>query len=230
MNERTALSVLSMLKENGMVPDPYAAKKPDNVYTVTSLYLDSPILADYNDKAGGFLNRKKIRVRIYTPILAEATPEIWLEKKEKYDMLVAKKRILLTHEGYKALMDESYADLLTRFRSSAEGTRILHTIIRARMRPKAIVRYSRLPLVSLSYSDIRITLDSRIETCLAENLWYNPPMIPVAPHTTILEMKFSRVVPHWFRFIRDHHHLERAPFSKYANSLETIYRYHPIPR
>lgn len=219
-----------MLHKNGMVADPHAMQHQGDRYPVTSLYFDSPLLSDYHDKAGGFMERKKIRVRIYTPALTRATPEIWLEKKEKYDMRVAKKRVQLTHEDYKALIDESYAYLLKRFCSSRYGKEIIHTIIRECMKPRAIVRYSRIPLVSRSYSDLRMTLDSRIEACLAEDMWYTPPMTPVAQHAAVLEVKFSRIIPQWFRTMRDHHSLMRTSFSKYTNSLEAIYRYRPIPR
>jgi len=230
MDERIASSVLYMLHEVGMTADSNTEQHHNGRYPVTSLYFDSPFLSDYQDKAGGFINRKKIRVRIYTPVLTNTTPEIWLEKKEKYDMRVSKKRVRLTHEDYKALIDESYAHLLRRSESTRYGTEILHTIIRQQMRPRAIVRYDRTPLVSKSFSDLRITIDSRIEACLAEDMWYTPSMIFVTPHTTVMEVKFSRIIPPWFRQIRDHHNLVRTAFSKYANSLEAMHRYYPIPR
>ena len=66
-----AEAIRARLLRFGMQPDPESTKYPGNIYPVTSLYFDTPNLDDYHDKAGGLLRRKKIRVRIYAPYLAE---------------------------------------------------------------------------------------------------------------------------------------------------------------
>ena len=60
--------------------------------------------------------RKKIRIRIYSPKLTEATEGIWLEKKEKHDMVISKKRIRLTYESYNALIHGPYLKVIEKIR------------------------------------------------------------------------------------------------------------------
>ena len=94
-----------------MEPDPLAARRGGS-YPVTSLYFDTPQLADYYDKSGGYLMRKKLRARIYEPSLRPETPEIWLEIKKKYDMSFEKSRVLISHEDWKNLKNNRYTNLL----------------------------------------------------------------------------------------------------------------------
>ena len=45
--------------------DSYAAKQPDNQYTVRSIYFDSPSLHCFDEKVEGVGNRRKVRLRGY---------------------------------------------------------------------------------------------------------------------------------------------------------------------
>ena len=224
----TTASVLDRLLSYGMRKDP----KHDQGYVVTSLYLDSLRLDDYADKAAGLLDRKKIRVRIYQQNLTAATKEIWLEKKIKHDTLIRKERVLLTHSEYRELSNGSRITLLQKLKARGERhtERILGSIYAKSMKPHIIVRYHRTPLVSLSYGDFRITLDSHIETCLNSDLRYTPFMTPVHNGQTVIEVKSLRELPAWFGVIIRAYGLERITFSKYIESVEALYKYHPIPR
>lgn len=222
--------IKAFLLRHGMQLDPSAAGKPDSSYTVTSLYFDSPTLGDYNDKAGGFLSRKKIRVRIYDPHLTENTKEIWLEKKAKYNMWVAKKRFLLSLQNYKELVGGSRANLLHYYRTNSYAAEILESVIREQMKPQLITRYKRIPLLMPGPADFRITLDSHIETCFSRDLCYTPSMKMVHPGTAIMEVKFGAILPYWFRNMIQQLDLNRASFSKYANAMESLRVYNPIPR
>lgn len=230
MPDRIAQGIHALLLRYGMEPDPSAIHKQDHAYTVTSVYFDSPVLGDYNDKAGGFLSRKKIRVRIYTPTLTEDTPEIWLEKKAKHDMRVRKSRILLPFEGYRTLLNGSRTSFLQHYGKSPHGHEIIHHLIRDQMKPHIIVRYQRAPLVGYGPADFRVTFDSNMETCFSRDLCYTPAMKNVYPGSTIMEVKFSSILPFWFKDMLRRYNLERASFSKYTNALETLRTYNPIPR
>src|SRR3989344_1207603 len=92
LDRNTAWAIRAMLFAHGMEHDPSAKRHLSQNYAVTSLYFDSPTMGDYSDKAGGFLQRKKIRIRIYEPRLTENTKEIWLEKKSKHEMLISRIR------------------------------------------------------------------------------------------------------------------------------------------
>ncbi len=223
-------NIASFLLRHGMQLDPAARQKPGSFYTVTSLYFDSPTLNDYHDKAGGFLSRKKIRVRIYDPFLTENTKEIWLEKKAKYNMWVAKKRALLTFTDYKELMGRSRAGLLRQYGADSYAAETLSHIVREQMKPQLITRYRRIPLLMPGPADFRITLDSRIETCFSRDLRYTAPMKTVHPGTAVLEVKFGTILPGWFRTLLQQYNLSRESSSKYANAMEGLRIYNPIPR
>ena len=217
----------------GMEPDPKSRAFSANTYPVTSLYFDTPSLADYHDKAGGFLRRKKIRIRIYTPSLSEKTPEIWLEKKEKYEMRIVKNRILLNEKDYRDILQGSRLALFSslRNRDAKEAETIFYPLFRGRMRPHLITRYLRTPLTSRKYSDIRITFDSSVETCRSQDLHYTQGMMSILPlGQTIMEVKFSEILPFWFKIILKEFNLSRTSFSKYGKSVEAIYQYNPILR
>lgn len=219
-----------LLLRYGMQPDPSVIQKNDHAYTVTSLYFDSPALDDYKDKAGGFMNRKKIRTRIYGPYLTSETREIWLEKKAKHDMRVNKHRIRLSYDAYQELLNGSRTNLLHRYNGSEFAMEIVSHIVRERMKPVLIVRYKRIPLIMPGPADFRITLDSDIETCYSHDLCYTPSMQLLRPGTTIMEVKFSTILPSWFKGILQRYNLQRSSFSKYANAVELLRTHHPIPR
>lgn len=230
MPDHIARSIHALLLRYGMRPDPSAAERPGHTYTVTSLYLDSPQLNDYYDKAGGFLVRKKVRIRIYEPFLTQTTPEIWLEKKQKHDMLIAKKRIRLSFDAYQKLINGSATSFLREQHASKAGMEIMSCIVREQLKPLLIVRYERAPLLGYGPADLRITFDSNIQTCFSKDLCYTPSMKNVQAGTTVMEVKFSTVLPSWFREITHRYNLVRTSFSKYANSLETLHPFNPLPR
>ena len=97
------------------------------------------------------------------------------------------------------------------------------------MKPIVAVRYVRYPLIASHQSSLRITFDSNIEACAARDLREIPFMERVTD-STVMEVKFSYTLPHWFRLLLCEFDISRTAFSKYGRSVETIYRYHPVPR
>lgn len=228
-----AREIHRQLLNYGMEPDPKSKVYPKNTYPVTSLYFDTPFMADYQDKAGGFLRRKKMRIRIYTHSLSEETPEIWLEKKEKYEMRIAKNRILLDKNDYRDILYGSRLALFSSFKkkNKPEAETIFYSLFRDKMKPNLITRYLRTPLISQRYSGLRITFDSNIEACKSRDLHYTQGMMLILPSNQIvMEVKFSEVLPFWFKTILKGFNLSRTSFSKYGKSVEAIYQYNPIPR
>ncbi len=217
-----ARGIRNRLLAVGMTHDSNASG-PNNSYIVNSLYFDTPTLEDYSDKDDGFLERKKIRIRIYTPKLTQETKEIWLEKKEKYEMLIFKRRVLLTLDAYDAIMRGSYL-------SAIKGVSEFYDLIRESMRPHIEVRYVREPLIWPQQSNVRITFDSNIEAAKNSDLRLTRLFRHVLVGKTIMEVKFLGALPYWYHKILKDFNLERTPFSKYGRAVETIYRYHPIPR
>ncbi|MEK7481104.1 MAG: polyphosphate polymerase domain-containing protein [Patescibacteria group bacterium] len=216
-----AEAIRARLLRFGMEPDPESAKYPHHIYPVTSLYFDTPTMSDYHAKAGGFLRRKKIRVRIYAPYLI--VHPIWLEKKEKHEMLVSKKRVRLTQEDYDNLLYGSRLALV-------QNHPLFLPLLTDGMRPTAMVSYQREPFISPYQSNLRITFDAHIEACLTHDLRVPMPMTAIAKDSVIMEVKFSFGIPFWFRLILAEFNLRRQSFSKYGEAMEALYRFHQIPR
>ncbi|MFC1756619.1 polyphosphate polymerase domain-containing protein [Patescibacteria group bacterium] len=202
MNEQKAISVLSVLKKLGMRPDPKSCSGGDNSYIVSSLYFDSWAWKDYQDKVGGFLSRKKIRLRFY----GDEPKDIWAEIKRKQDMSILKER---SHEIKKPL---------------------LMYIIKEGLKPKVLVRYKRRPLVFGNSNNLRITFDSNIETCKTSSFFYNKSMFPVGKGLVVMELKYNICIPRWFGDIVKKFDLQREAFSKYALSVEVCNKYKPLVR
>jgi hypothetical protein len=220
------------LKKMGFELDPHLLDIPGNSYPVTSLYFDSPQIEDYYDKSAGLLRRKKVRARIYKDYLDDTVDYIWLEIKRKHGATVFKKRVKLSHTQW-----EEFSRYGGRIPPSGEFSQqeqeildeIIWNINDDISKPVAFVRYKRRPYI-LKGTDLRVTFDYEIETCHKKDLCYPTSVIPVGDGVTVMELKFNRQLPHWINFIIRKHNLTYDQFSKYARSMEAIYRYDPLPR
>lgn len=195
-------------------------------YYVTSLYFDTPQFSDFHDKAGGFIERKKIRARIYDGYLSENTNKIWLEVKHKRDMRVFKERVEISQAELEQIINFKNPG-----RDEAVLNKILFHIFREQRRPVAFIRYKRKPyLFKIGGIEARFTLDYDIEACAGSHLGHNGSMTKIHPQSFVLEVKFDKFLPGWFDFIIKKYDLRRDTFSKYAYSIEHIRKFNPIPR
>jgi len=195
-----------------------------NPYFVTSLYFDSVGLDDYYDKAGGFIKRKKVRVRVYSSEFNNNVDEIHFEIKNKDDMFVSKDRIGIKGRKWDDIVSGGFTGLSADFDYyiSNEG-RI----------PTVIVRYEREAFDSWFYGRVRLTFDKNIEainpTLVGINKqWYN--IVPFSENMIVMEVKFGSKLPWWFSFMVKKFDLQRTAFSKYSKGIDAIYHYDPLPR
>ena len=98
------------LKHFGMKLDAPSVLLGDGYY-VTSLYFDSYDFNDYQDKCGGFKERKKIRARIYEPFLDKSS-SVLLELKKKTGEKVVKTQLKLNREEWEKFMDRGVSALV----------------------------------------------------------------------------------------------------------------------
>jgi hypothetical protein len=231
MTDRKAKFVMEALKRYGMKPDPEVVN-PDNSYPVTSLYFDSWGYNDYLDKAGGFMLRKKIRLRTYADDFEKGRDNVWLETKRKHDMTINKNRLRFSPEEFE-MFKESFGKISKRFRVG-ENHDIFEDIVRDIFLqgsfPRVLIRYKRHPLIVSGNSYVRITFDSQIEACKTNGFMYNGKMIPVAKGLTVMELKYDNYIPKWFRNIIREFELQRSAFSKYSLSVDVINQYKPLHR
>ncbi|MEK7649524.1 MAG: polyphosphate polymerase domain-containing protein [Patescibacteria group bacterium] len=209
-----------------MNPDPFA---PSGSYTVTSLYFDTPTLSDYYEKSSGFLDRKKVRARIYAQNLARSDGMIWLEIKRKHNAIFRKIHTAITKASWDLMIEHRYSELL-KLNTSDEIRTFLWDLIREKRTPTSFIRYQRTPYVGTHDPSFRITLDSDIETARHDDLTEPLYTYPVKNVGAILEVKFSETLPPWFGHVVRNLDLTRTSFSKYAKSIETASLWNPLPR
>lgn len=229
--EKIAGFIEADVKKFGMQADEHGSA--DGGYYVTSLYFDSHDFNDYQEKAGGFLKRKKVRARIYEPYL-DKSENIWLEIKKRYDVKNTKTRLKLNREQWSEFMQKGPLVLLNISKSgeisrAAAVNEILGDIIRFSLKPKLVVRYWRRPFLN-GLKDLRITFDSNLEACKTAALEYNGFVERVNKDGAVMEAKFDYLMPFWLKGIIKNYNLKRDAFSKYEQSLEAVYRHNPLAR
>jgi len=232
LDRSDALAVEHDLKRLGMILDPNARSAPTGDYPVTSLYFDSPILSDFYDKLGGFLDRKKIRARIYSDYLDDRTDNVWLEIKKKHNACILKHRVKLSKGQWQKFLNRGGMNLPEGQFSEAEtGTlkEIVWHVQRDLARPLVFVRYRRRPYILRNHT-MRVTFDSFLETCPSGDLSRPASPVPVEKGAVIMELKFDSTLPSWFNFLVRKYGLVRDEFSKYARSAQVVNRYDPLPR
>lgn len=137
-----------------MKSDPHNGK---NGYRVRSLYFDTPFDTDYEDKAGGYNERQKIRLRIYDAEQESAK----LELKQKKGAAQRKRSLLLSREEAQQMICGRYEILRNRQEELALWLYMFMT--RKCYRPKCVVEYDRLAYY-LEHNDTRVTFDMRLRS------------------------------------------------------------------
>lgn len=212
-----------VVRSLGFISDRYGVA---GEYPVTSIYFDSPSLYDYYDKAGGFLKRKKIRARIYTPWQNKDSDEFFMEVKWRKNLLTAKDRVRLNRTEWNWVQRGEYNKVLSIARKEGRESlvRIMGLLIGGSLRPMALVRYMRRPLVVNGENLVRMNFDRSIEACAKKDFWYTPFMLRVLPENyVVLEIKFSTTIPEWLPEIVKSFGLNRISYSKYFEALNKIW-------
>lgn len=157
-------------------------------YLVRSLYFDTPDDRDFYEKLDGYENRKKIRLRVYSPGADRAK----LELKEKQGSLQRKRSLTLDREQALRLSQGDYEVLVE---EGSEFALELYGRMRELLyRPKCLVEYDRRAFTAYE-NDTRVTLDSnlRASECALELFAENPALYPVdPPGMGTMELKYNR--------------------------------------
>lgn len=203
--------------------DDYAKFSPEKYYEISSLYFDTPTLLCYHDKLDGVRTRKKLRIRKYISKIQDDTP-VFLEIKKRYDTVMVKDRVKLTHKECRDLFQNNYA---VKTQIPDEHRKALNDFlwlkIRNGMVAQNMVIYKRIPFMGKYDPRFRVTIDYDIRTHSAQ--WIDEVKRGEAVYQgmAILEVKFNNILPFWFLNIIRKYGLEKAPFSKYCNSLEVCH-------
>lgn len=197
-------------------------------YPVTSLYFDSLTNQHYDDKTGGIIERKKIRLRTYGLTLF-SKKNISLEIKHKFELRNAKTRLVLTHAQAKSLIQNGPRVLYKVECNPHDREIVMRSFNEATAHPAVYVRYKRRAYVD-GMDGLRVTFDYDIEGTVPDDHNICRLNVAVNPFQILLEVKFQYVLPPWFAYILESYNLDREAHSKFTLCVEQVNRFNPLPR
>lgn len=184
-----ALSLMDFLRmrktlENYMEYDTFSGI---NGYKVRSLYFDSIDDRDLYDKLDGTMEKRKVRLRIYS----YDSPTVNLEYKCKSGSDSIKRKLKITRAEAQKMIDCDY-DFLLRYEDPLART--LHTrLLTGGYLPKTIVEYRRIAY-KYPVSDTRVTFDTGTSASYFPQNFFDPEpsLIPLIPGDQgVLEVKYD---------------------------------------
>ena len=188
--------------------DPHAREK--GCYRISSLYFDDPRDTALHEKLDGVNERRKFRIRYYNDDLSY----IMLECKIKRDGVGRKPQERLTLEETQAILR---GDIDWMVKSGRPLLAALYADMKTRrLRPKAVVRYKRIPFV-YKPGNVRVTIDWDIRTGPPRD-FLNPAgtTLPVEDDVILLEVKWDEYLPSVIRQAAALKSKMPSAFSKYA--------------
>ena len=221
IREEQALAVRAYLS-SCIEPDEFAVGKPDNSYTVHTLYLDSDDLTTYRNALDGHRNRFKLRIRYY-----DENPEspVFFEIKRRINEGIYKQRARVRREAVRSLLEgesprpghlfkwhpQHWADLLDFWRLVEE----------LECAPRAHNAYQREAYVD-STGSVRVTIDRAIKIGpeFGGDLGIGfDHATEVFPNTAVLELKFTERMPTWMIEMVRGFQLKTTGAAKYVQGV-----------
>jgi len=202
--------------------DDYCCRSDTRSYTVRSIYFDSPDFKCFHEKANGQKAREKFRIRTYND---PASAPVFLEHKRKDGCTYAKKRLLLTASTLKAIetLDYNYVNTSGPLNNNdLVLERLFFRMSRNAYSPVALVVYDREAYIYPGQDTTRVTFDRNLRTSMFPDLkqiWEEDRLEYLLYNWTILEVKFTYIVPRWLRQLSTRFDLRRQACSKYCTSV-----------
>jgi len=190
-------------------------------YLIRSLYFDTYAETDFYHKLAGVDDRKKIRLRVYSP----GDEHVKLEIKRKFCDDQVKKTAIISRAAASRLIDCDY-DVLLQYDNKI--IRMIYEVMRVNhVRPVVLTEYRRTAFIHPT-NNIRITLDTEIrssETCF-DIFDKNPVFTPVEDFAfALVEVKYDAFIMRWLSELLSRHDLVRSSYSKYFMSRGLYERY-----
>ena len=186
--------------------------------TISSLYLDTPdfriIRASIEAKLWGHAYKEKLRLRTYG--VPTDSSKVFLEIKKKYNGVVYKRRISLSHaEAMEYILGGAKPPDSQIMREIDYAMRFYEGI-----RPAAVVSYERDAFFIRELPSVRITLDSGVRY-RADGLDLtlgNHGKILLPEDFTLMEIKTEGAMPIWLSEALDELEIFPASYSKYGTA------------
>lgn len=194
--------------------DAFAKTSSDYVYTIHSVYLDSPSLRTHHATQLGERNRFKLRLRYY-----DDKPEspVFLEVKRRGGEVIIKSRCMVARHALSSVLSGDTSSLREQ---DLEGYTNFTQLVRdLQATPRAYVAYQREAWVSHHDNSVRVTMDSDVRVEPKFDLTpQTATKHPVSPfgEQIVLELKYTARYPEWFRSLVHTFHLMQSGGPKYS--------------
>lgn len=210
--------------------DPFCEEMPEKMYTVRSIYYDTPHLLFYHEKLDGVKYRKKFRIRTYNRP-TENTPAFF-EIKRKVDDCIFKDRTMMPMECVDHVLEtgEMPNGNHSTKPSKTSLNKFMYLFYRYQLRPRVLVTYEREAFVGMYNPDVRVTFDMNVRglgSPTMDEIFRESDLKTFSDPNFVLEIKFYNQMPRWARQIVHDFRLRREAVSKYCNCLEV---WHPSLR
>lgn len=217
-----------------MIRDPIAAATKNGWYEVLSLYFDSPRYYYYHEKIDGVKRRKKLRFRTYR-VDGDPSDRVFFEIKRKDDAIIMKDRFFAPRDQFVQFNSDidGYGQFIEIYgRGTSVAEEYAHEVRFRSVAPRLLVAYEREPFFGKFNQNVRITFDRKIRARETDRLWYQgDEYIDISRGATVMELKFSGVLPVYIHDLIREFDLSRIAYSKYCRGIEGCgslsYQYHP---
>lgn len=202
-----------------LTPDAYGGY---NGYRVRSVYFDSITNEDYFDKKEHADEKKRIRVRVYSPNDEQAKFEI----KFKSFGNEIKESLVISSSDAQELLKRNYRVLLA---YDSDTARYAYDLMTTHLyRPVSLVEYDRRAYTHPHFNT-RITMDNNLRYCdfcydlFSTNLNFKAAM---PKDKTILEIKYDRFLFKQIQEVLANCDLFQSPPSKFGTSRSILEQYY----
>jgi SPX domain-containing protein involved in vacuolar polyphosphate accumulation len=211
--------------------DYYSQISPDNYYTINSLYLDTPnfYLLRFKEMAGAYNFNMRIRSYGHQP-----KPPYFFEIKYKIHEFVRKNRTQIHTDDWAEILNGAELPLNLDADSAKHLDDFLYMRWTYNVEPIILTQYRRKAYISFIDDYARVTFDrdlrfQEMRECSVkpdEQLlchYDHPGSFESPGENVILELKCEKKIPVWFIDLIQHFRLEGGSFSKFGNSVATMF-------
>ncbi|MEG8946485.1 polyphosphate polymerase domain-containing protein [Rosettibacter firmus] len=208
--------------------DIHSALSTNKVYTVRSIYLDTPDLTSYHEKLSGLKIRNKFRIRGYNEFNEDVN--VFLEIKRKNENYISKNRFPIRFSDVKEFLISQDLSKIVNHSIEYEdrikaAKNFIFYYIGNNLQPVVNVIYEREAFECKFGSGLRVTFDMNLRCFLTndiENLFSNQKTELIFNNYFILEIKLYKALPSWLRVVINKYNLKKEAISKYTLSVDKV--------
>ncbi len=207
--------------------DRFAAQQPNGMYTVRSIYFDTPGFEMYHTKIDGIAHRMKVRLRGYNLVNDSST--VFMEIKRKYEGPILKNRSDAPYGVVRELFKPgaTFDDCAHQIKNPDNARRFFYQVLSRNLRPVVNVIYEREPYLGKNTNlenDFRVTFDLHLRSVgypSVDRLYDEAGATHAFPGFFILEVKFNHFCPDWVKPILEEFQMRKEPASKYVGTINS---------